>query len=130
MPIETRACRPEERDALLTLVNRVFAAGGDMGTAFPLLFGPDNLDGLRIVSGDQGPVAHVGVCIRPAVILGARLKVASIGAVCTDPAHRGGGLASALMADARRYARENGASLMLISGGRGLYRRLGYGAAG
>jgi GNAT superfamily N-acetyltransferase len=130
MPSDPRACRIEERDALLALVNRVFAEGGDMGAAFPLLFGPDNLEGLRVVPGEQGPVAHVGVCIRPAVILGVRLKVASIGAVCTDPDHRGRGHASALMADARRYARENGASLMLISGGRGLYRRLGYGDAG
>src|SRR5438128_4030026 len=105
MPIETRACRLEERDALLALVNRVFNEGGDMGAAFPLLFGPDNIEGLRVVPGDQGPVAHAGVCIRPAVILGARLKVASIGAVCTDPGHRGRGLASALMADARRSAR-------------------------
>jgi GNAT superfamily N-acetyltransferase len=130
MVIETRACRMEERGALLALVNRVFDNMGDMGAAFPLLFGPDNLEGLRIVPAEQGPVAHVGVCIRPAVILGARLKVASIGAVCTDPAHRGRGLATALMADARSYAREQGASLMLISGGRGLYRRLGFGDAG
>ena len=35
-------------------------------------------------------------------------------------------MASALMQDARRCAREAGASLMLISGGRGLYHRLGY----
>jgi len=130
MQIETRACRIEERDALLALVNRVFDDMGDMGAAFPLLFGPDNLQGLRVVLGEQGPAAHVGVCIRPALILGASLKVASIGAVCTDPAHRGRGLASALMEDARRYAREQGASLMLISGGRGLYRRLGYSDAG
>src|SRR5205807_10576694 len=59
MQIETRACRLEERDALLALVNRVFDEGGDMGAAFPLLFGPDNLEGLRIVPGEQGPVAHV-----------------------------------------------------------------------
>ena len=58
--------------------------------------------------------------------LGARLRVACIGAVCTDPGHRGQGFASALMADARRQACASGASLMLISGGRGLYHRLGY----
>lgn len=130
MRIDTRACRMEERDALMALINRVFSGLQDMGAAFPLLFDRDNLEGLRVVPGDQGPVAHVGVCIRPAVILGARIKVANIGAVCTDPDHRGRGLASALMADARRHARESGASLMLISGGRGLYRRLGYVTAG
>src|SRR5262249_37944460 len=120
MPIETRACRIEERDALLALVNRVFDDMGDMGAAFPLLFGLENLEGLRVVTGEKGPVSHVGVCIREVVILGVRLTVASIGAVCTDPTHRGRGLASALMADARRYAQEQGASLMLISGGRNL----------
>src|SRR5262249_9549615 len=39
---------------------------------------------------------------------------------------RGQGYASALMEDAARHSRAQGAQLMLISGGRGLYHRLGY----
>src|SRR5436305_682298 len=125
--METRACRAEELEALAALVNRVFRAGdGDMRAHYPLLFGPENLAGLRIVPGEPGPLALVGVCVREATLLGARLRVASIGSVCTDPDHRGQGLASTLMADAARHARGMGAALLLISGGRGLYHRLGY----
>jgi predicted N-acetyltransferase YhbS len=128
MGMEPRACRAEELPALVRLANAVFRSGGsgDMAAEYPLVFDCENLDGLRIISDQRGPVAHVGVCIRDAHLLGARLRVASIGAVCTDPAHRGQGLASVLMSDARRFARDRGASLMLISGGRGLYHRLGY----
>ena len=67
MQIETRACRIEERDALLALVNLVFDDMGDMGAAFPLLFGPDNLQGLRVVLGCVAatPVAHVTSNVPP-----------------------------------------------------------------
>jgi len=61
-----------------------------------------------------------------AAIHGTRVGVASIGAVGTDPEHRGAGLASRLLAQARQAARGERASLMLISGDRGLYRRQGY----
>jgi predicted N-acetyltransferase YhbS len=128
MATEPRACRAEELPALVDLANRVFRGerSGDMAAEYPLVFDAENLEGMRIIPGTSGPVGHVGVCIREARVLGARFRVASIGAVCTDPGHRGGGLASALMEDARRYALGHGASLMLISGGRGLYHRLGY----
>jgi predicted N-acetyltransferase YhbS len=71
-------------------------------------------------------VAHVGICLRDATLLGASVRVASIGAVATDPAHRGHGSATQLMTRACEQAVRQGASLMLISGLRGLYRRLGY----
>ena len=116
----------EELPAVTALVNRVFRRESDMPTEYPLMFAPENRDGLRIAVHHGVPAAHVGVCIRDALILGASVRVAGIGAVCTDPAHRGQGLASRLMEDARQYARAQGATLLLISGGRGLYHRLGY----
>jgi predicted N-acetyltransferase YhbS len=127
MGVEIRACRDGELAAVTALASRVFCNDdGDMGADYPLLFAPENQDGLQLAVDRGVPVAHVGVCIRDAVILGAPLRVAGIGAVCTDPEYRGRGLASTLMEEARRYARDRGASLMLISGGRGLYHRLGY----
>src|SRR4051812_19861819 len=113
MGIETRSCRLDELPDLVKLANRVFRSGdrGDMQAEYPLVFSQDNLEQMRIVPGEQGPIAHVGVCLRDASILGARVRVASIGAVGTDPGHRGRGLASALMEDARRHARDAGASL-------------------
>lgn len=97
-----------------------------MGTGFPLLFCAENAEQLRVIDREGEIVALVGICLREALLLGTPLRVASIGAVCTDPAHRAQGLASRLMADARAHAVTSGADLMLISGGRGLYHRLGY----
>src|SRR5437867_2921067 len=102
-------CRAEQIPELVDLANRIFRGRRD-----------------RDMGADGKLVAHVGICIRDAVTLGAPLRVASIGAVCTDPDYRGRGLGSELMADAAAHSRAQGASLMLNSGGRGLYHRLGY----
>lgn len=125
-------CRPDELLGLVDLANRVFRAQrpGDMAEEYPLVFELQNIENLRVARWRGRIVSHVGLCIRDASILGARLRVACIGAVATDPEHRGRGLATRLMEDARRHAVEQGASLMLISGGRDLYRRLGYIPAG
>jgi predicted N-acetyltransferase YhbS len=121
-------CRPDELFDLVDLANRVFRAGrpGDMGSEYPLVFEAPNAEQLLVARGGGRIVSHVGVCLRDATLLGAPVRVASIGAVATDPEHRGQGLASRLMELARRHAVERGASLMLISGHRGLYHRLGY----
>ncbi len=121
-------CKPTELFQLVELANRVFRAKrpGDMGSEYPLVFEGQNVENLRVARYGDRLVAHVGICLREAHLLGAPVRVASIGAVATDPDHRGRGLASRLMADARRQAIEHGASLMLISGDRGLYHRLGY----
>jgi len=128
MEYEYGACRAKELPGLVELANRIFRAGGegDMAREYPLVFEAQNLENLRVARHGGRIVSHVGICFREASILGARLRVASIGAVGTDPEHRGHGIASRLMEDARRRAVEQGASLMLISGGRGLYHRLGY----
>jgi GNAT superfamily N-acetyltransferase len=128
MAYELGRCRPEELYDLVDLANRVFRAQrpGDMGAEYPLVFELPNVEHLLVARHEGRIVSHVGICLRDAAILGAPLTVASIGAVATDPDHRGAGLATALMEDARRHAVERGASLMLISGGRGLYHRLGY----
>jgi len=114
-------CRVEEIPELVALTNRVFRPGatGDMGREYPILFDPGNAVNLRVAWCGGRVVSHVGISIREAAIMGARLRVASIGAVATDPEHRGRELASRLMEDARRRALEEGCSLMLISGGRG-----------
>jgi predicted N-acetyltransferase YhbS len=128
MSYEFGHCGPGELGDLVELANRVFRVRrpGDMGEEYPLVFEPQNLENLRVARSDGRIVAHVGLCIRDAAILGAQLRVASIGAVATDPEHRGHGIASRLMADAKAHAVSQGASLMLISGLRGLYHRLGY----
>lgn len=128
MSYEFGHCRVEELPELVQLTNQVFRANrpGDMGSEYPLVFDPRNVENLLVARSEGRIVAHVGLCLRDATLLGAPIRVASIGAVATDPAHRGHGFATQLMANARAQAAREGTSLMLISGLRGLYRRLGY----
>src|SRR5437588_11057815 len=104
MDYEFGHCRTEELVELLELANRVFRRGapGDMGEEYPLVFEAPNVENLRVARHGESLVGHVGLCIRDAAILGARLRVASVGAVATDPEHRGHGIASRQMADARQ----------------------------
>src|SRR5262245_42023054 len=102
---DPRPCRREELPALARLTNRVFRpSGGDMAAEYPLVFQEENREQLRVIDRDGELVSHVGICLREALILGIPLRVASIGAVCTDPTCRGAGLASRLMEDVRAHA--------------------------
>lgn len=120
-------CSPADLHSAVELANRVFRpeGSGDMAREYPLLFSESNVENLRVVKARGRVVSLVGLCIRDADILGYRFRVVSVGSVCTDPAFRGRGLASALMRDAVAHSRSKGCSLMLISGDRSLYRLLG-----
>jgi hypothetical protein len=123
-----RACRPDELDSLAGILDAVFRADrpGAMLTEYPQLFNLDNLDNLRVID-DGGRIAsHVGIAVRDVLIAGCRLTAGLIGGVATRESARGHGLATALFDDAMRHIREvHGGCLMLVSGGRGLYRRRG-----
>jgi len=123
-----RAATRDELPLVVDLADRVFRSSDEtsMGRDFPLLFHEDNLHDLRIFADDGVPVAHVGMFRRDVCLLGTRHKSCAIGAVCTDAAYRGHGLGTRLVEDARRICLRDGVDLMLISGRRGLYRRLGY----
>lgn len=124
---DARPSRPEELPAVIRLADHVFSPhAGEMGPSFPLLFREANAEQLRVIDRAGEIVSLVGLCIRDALLLGTPVRAALIGAVCTHPEHRGNGFASRLMEDARAHAIDSGADLMLISGGRGLYHRLGY----
>ena len=129
--LESRACAPGELPAVIELCTRVFRPdGGHMGREYPLLFNEANLHRLRVVWEDGKPVSHAGYVVRDAWILGANIRVAEVGAVCTDSSARKKGLATAIMRDLEACATAEGCHLMLVSGGRGLYRRMGCHPAG
>ncbi|HDI52319.1 MAG TPA: GNAT family N-acetyltransferase, partial [Bacteroidetes bacterium] len=119
-----RAVREQEFDSLIQLVNRVFRSeGGNMQTEYPQLFNAENLGNLLVMVDDGRVISHIGLLFRDVTIYGCRLTVGCIGAVATDKEYRGRGLASKLLFDAFTRIEEAGGSLILISGGRGLYRR-------
>lgn len=121
-----RGCRPDELGQVVALANAVFSSEhGRMGPEFPTLFHPDNGDWLRTFWAGGAAVAHVGVWRGRVHAGAATLAVAHVGAVCTHPDYRGRGLASALLLDALERLRATGTALVLISGARGLYQRVG-----
>ncbi len=89
-----------------------------------------NLPNFRIICYESKPVSGVGIHIADALCLGHTFRIGSVGSVCTHSAHRGKGLATTLMFDAERHMRRAGVDLVIVSGGRGLYRRIKYEPAG
>ncbi|MBC7321258.1 GNAT family N-acetyltransferase [bacterium] len=122
-----RGARIEELEEIVKLSNRVFRSNieGDMGREYPLLFSEKNCENLRIIKEDNKIVSLVGIIFSEVIILGNRIKVCMIGSVATDPEYRGRGFATLLMQDSILKSLQEGVDIMLISGGRGLYRRLG-----
>jgi len=122
-----RGLKKEELPSAALLSNSIFRRNSPykMEEEFPLLFSRGNLDNMRVFTDAGKVVSLVGMSIKDAMIMGCRIHTVSIGAVCTHPEYRNRGLATKLMEDATKRARRKGVELMLISGGRGLYRRLG-----
>ena len=118
-----RALRPDEWDQLDAVVSTVFRP--EMFHDYPQLFNEPNRHNLRVVVDDGKAVCHVGMVERPASLAGCRIDVACIGAVATLEAYRGRGYASLAFQDACDKAAADGIDVMLISGGRGLYTRVG-----
>jgi len=122
-----RAALVEELQAVVGLSNGVFSPDGsvDMGRVFPTLFSRDNVGNLRVFVDDGTPVALCGMTVQGLSMDDVLVRAACVGSVCTRDEYRGRGLAARLMDDCISVASANGASLLLVSGGRGLYRRMG-----
>ena len=91
----------------------------------PASYIPPRRGGIYILA-DQGRlVSRIGVTHFHLQMYAATIQVASIGGVCTHPDYRGQGLASHLLDYCTQKLAQEGARLMLISGTRGLYTRLG-----
>lgn len=117
----------EHFEGLIRLLNLVFRPKGDfsMRDEVPVMFLEENWENLRIVRDGDNVVSHIGLLFRDALAHGCRIPLAMVGAVATHPDRRGAGLATELLHHCFAFARERGACLMQISGGRGLYTRNG-----
>ncbi len=122
-----RAVLPAELDAVVRLANTVFRRGddADMGTSFPTLFDADNLENLQIMLDEGRPVALAGGVLRDLCLAGTKIRVGLVGAVCTLEEFRGQGMAGRVVEAVVARSAEQGAVAVLVSGGRGLYRRMG-----
>jgi predicted N-acetyltransferase YhbS len=80
---------------------------------------------LQVRSGDD-VLSHLDLYWRSVRVGATDVPVAAIGQVATDPAHRGLGLASALVRTAHRVAAEHGLEWAALFGVSTLYTRIGY----
>jgi len=122
-----RGLKKDELRSAAELANLVFRHDSQykMEEEFPLLFSENNLENIRVFVDAGKVVSMVGMCINDVIIMGCMIGAVFIGSVCTHPEYRNKGLASKLLEDATNRAVREGASLMLVSGDRGLYRRFG-----
>ena len=129
-----RAATRDETDELHRLVTDVFGSsempGEQVPNEYPLIFRDKDEECRRVICVDGKIVSYVGLHIRTAVFFGCEITVGSVGGVCTHPAYRGRGLASVLMNHCESFMRDAGVDLVIVSGERGLYRRLEYELAG
>ncbi|MCD6465170.1 GNAT family N-acetyltransferase [Candidatus Bathyarchaeota archaeon] len=129
-----RAAKPEELIDVVNLVNSVFkikpGSPSILMDLFPQLFNMDNLENLRVITYDGKLVSHVGIWEGELLIYGCWFKVGMIGSVCTHSNYRNRGYASALVRDAFSKMKRDGIDLVLVSGFRNLYRRVGCVEAG
>jgi GNAT superfamily N-acetyltransferase len=110
------------------LSDRIFHPGRTRPPEWPLPNpAPDEVrEELRVFTDGGKVVSVVGMTYREIVLLGTRHLACCYGGVCTDPEYRGRHLASQLLEDARAKALRDGADIVLISGGIGIYTRPGY----
>ncbi len=97
----------------------------EMGKIFPLLFSEENVNNITVVKDAGRPVAMIGLLPREISLFGHRMKVGLVGSVCTHPDYRGKNYGAVTLAKAEELAIDLGLSLLIISGGRGMYQRFG-----
>ena len=111
-----RACRPEEFDSTMALINQTFRDGSDQDirTDYPLIFNLDQLDYMRIVAVDGKVVSHVPLAPRTVIAREDTCKIGIISPTVTDPDYRHRGYATLCLRDCIRIATEKGWPLLVL----------------
>ncbi|MCY0899579.1 MAG: GNAT family N-acetyltransferase [Firmicutes bacterium] len=127
MTIAIRPATPHDMENIAQLADLVFRSRrpGHMAAEFPHLYHPANAHHWYLAEDGGQIVSIVGAFVWPALLSGARTKVASIGSVATHPAYRRQGLAFRLLALADEHLVQEGVRLALISGNLPIYHRWG-----
>lgn len=86
---------------------------------------PARQGGMRVIAHEGRLVAQIDTFHDLIRVYDGEIRVGSVGGVCTHPDYRERRLAGRLMEYCAQELVDDGANLLLISGGRGLYTRLG-----
>lgn len=129
MAMNVQRATPQKLVALGELADRAFRPqlppGSGMPKEYARLFHPDNAENLYYVADDQGtPISMVATYPCELVVGPAKLSAIAIGSVGTLADYRGRGHATEILNNIVEAVRSEYA-LMLVSGARPLYDRLG-----
>lgn len=119
--------KAQHYESLIEMLDAVFRADSkqSMREDFPYYLRPDNFPNLCICRDGDRVVSHVGFLPVKLSCFGSLLRVGMIGAVATDEDYRGKGLATRTLQFALQRFKDAGGVFLMISGGRGLYQRIG-----
>ncbi|OZU88327.1 hypothetical protein CIL03_11795 [Virgibacillus indicus] len=122
--MKIRRLKPDEFDQAVKLADETFRDGGhtSMGEAFPQVFSKELQLSYGAFDGEK-LVSFIGLVPSIIRIGSASLNIFSIGAVCTDMSYRKQGISTRILKEIYQSIDNAGASLLLISGDRGLYTR-------
>ena len=123
-----RPAKVNELPEIVKLVSWIFGFekyGVTVDKVLPHLFCENNVENLRVILCNGRIVSHVGIWEGALYFHGIQLKVGLIGCVCTHPDYRMRGYASMLVEDAFAKLRRDNTDLIMVSGARMLYSRVG-----
>ncbi|MDO5708441.1 MAG: GNAT family N-acetyltransferase [Andreesenia angusta] len=117
----------EEFESAIELINNVFRISNGfkptMHIEFPYLLSENNKENIIIMKSGNEVISIASYLKRDIIIEDSNIKVASIGAVCTDEKYRKNGLSSQVLDKVEEKMRNDGVELALVSGTRTLYSR-------
>lgn len=125
--INPRSAKIEEFESAISLINKVFRTSRGynptMQYEFPMLLNKNNIDNMIVIAKEGKVISDVNYLIQDVSIEGNDIKVASIGAVCTDPEHEGNRYSSSILDFVEEKMVNDGVDIVSISGTRSLYTR-------
>ncbi|SEP77543.1 Predicted N-acetyltransferase YhbS [Virgibacillus subterraneus] len=122
--MDIRHLKEQEFEQAIELSNQTFREKDhtSMGDAFPQVFSKQLNQSFAAFDGDQ-LVSFIGLVPSKMIIGNAALNTFSIGSVCTHSDYQGQGISTAILKKVYEFINQAGASLLFVSGDRGLYRR-------
>ncbi len=120
--------RPETRDKLIKILNSVYRTSENplegMALEFPHLFSLENIHNTYYIEDEGIPVSQASVYEWTCFLNGVNISVVSLGSVSTLEKYRHRGLSTKIIRRIMEDKRDEGFSLMLVSGEIELYTKL------